>query len=74
MLIKGKAKCSIDGIFEWELQYLGKEKSCFSGVPINIKSYNDKTNTIVANCPICGKSIIVKYDFSKKEIIGDENG
>ena len=74
MLHKGKAKCPKDGIFEWQVQNLDGEKSDFSGIDKNVKFHNAKLNLIIANCPICGSSITVNYDFKRKTIIESDNG
>lgn len=65
MLYKGKANCPKCGDFEWQIAEgeKGKFIGGFDFITKHIKTYDKKKKLVIANCPKCGASIEIEYDF-----------
>lgn len=73
MLYKGIITCEEHGEFEWQIAeelrnqfVIGKDFICK-----NVKSYDKKNQSIKSYCPVCGKTIEIKYNFEKNEVVNN---
>lgn len=67
MLYKGKAICKEHGEFEWQI-FESEEGKVIFGKDFKtnyVKTYDKRLKIVITNCPKCGDSIEINYNFEK---------
>lgn len=65
---QGKATCKKHGEFKWSFFELENNTAAFGRAVIdkNVKDHDRDKKLVIANCPICGASIVITdYNFDK---------